>query len=119
METEEHLRARSLTIVDRDGNPKIFLDGGQNPGTAHISLKSDNGAWLQIHEQPGGFITISLNGPTVGAGEVVLGPMGLSIRDGEGKLGVMIGKFSDPSTCEITVYRGGEQKARFPESWHS
>jgi hypothetical protein len=115
MSTEE-ITAKSLTLVDSSGKPRILLDGGGDTGHASIRLLSPTGPSIQLSAQPSGIVAISLDQHGM-AMALTIGPRGIIIRDTAGRLGVSIGDpFSDSGELvpSVTIYRDGQPVFSLP-----
>ncbi|MCP5537202.1 MAG: hypothetical protein H7A51_13360 [Akkermansiaceae bacterium] len=99
----DHIIARSITVVDSDGNPRITLNGGDNDVGTNIVLTTKKGKILQIQEQPDGYVTIGMDGLHNPHG-VSISKHGLCIRDAEGKPAVTVGDYMENG---VGIYKGG------------
>src|SRR4051812_46494701 len=106
----EAITAKSLTLVDSSGKPRVLLDGGGDTGHAAICLFSPAGPSIQLTAQPSGIVGISLDQHGM-AMALTIGPRDITIRDSVGRLAITIGDpFSESGTQipSVTIYRDGQ-----------
>jgi hypothetical protein len=105
---EDHITARSITVVDAAGRPRIMMNGGEGDGFATLTVISTTGERLDISAQPHGTIALSL-GDTALLHRIVMTTRGFDLRarDG-GAFAVTIGDFFDEGVDRVIVYRNGE-----------
>jgi len=103
----DDITARSLTLVDAQGKPRIVMDAGGDDGIAHFSLISPSGERLSILAQPNGTVALSFDHPTR-IGEVTLTKRGLVLRSADGKLAITVGDQLQQGLEQIIVYRDGQ-----------
>jgi hypothetical protein len=104
---EDHITARSITVVDAAGQPRIVLDGGGTDGFATITLVSTTREHIQLAAQPDGAVSLALGGPAL-HGRVIISDCGFDLRGRDGKFGVTIGDFFRDGRDRITVHRDGQ-----------
>jgi len=110
----EHIEARSITLVDSKGEPRIILDAGGDDGYAHINLFSSNNG-LEISAQPDGAVLISFFGsPNIG--KLTISDKGMLLLDHDGKLGISIGDIFEDGTQSVVVYKDGQSVWRSPSA---
>jgi hypothetical protein len=104
---EDHINAKSITLVDAAGRPRIIMDAGGEDGYAHFSVLSVTGERIEIAAQPNGAVALSLDHlPRLG--RIVLTKLGFDLRTQDGKFAVTIGDFFDEGLERIIVYRDGQ-----------
>jgi hypothetical protein len=108
----KHLTARSITLEDAKGKPRIFMDAGNGDGDVTICLFGEHDRFIQISTSKEGGLHISLLGQscTVSAtlGMTPDEDAGLSIRDRQGKLGTMLGSILHPGEHRLELFRNGQ-----------
>jgi hypothetical protein len=110
----KHITARSITLEDANGKPRIFMDAGDGDGYVTICLFGEGDRSIQISTSPEGGLHISLMGQrsTVSAtlGMTADEDAGLSIRDRQGRLGTMLGStfHPDPGEHRLILFRDGQ-----------
>ena len=108
----KHLTARSITLEDAKGKPRIFMDAGNGDGCVTICLFGEHDRSIQISTSTEGGLHISLLGQ-LGNVSATLGmtpdeDAGLSIRDRQGKLGTMLGSILHPGEHRLELFRDGQ-----------
>ena len=108
----KHLTARSLTLEDAKGKPRILLDAGNGDGCVTICLFGEHDRSIQISTSPEGGLHISLLGRR-GNVSATLGmtpdeDAGLSIRDRQGRLGTMLGSNFQTGEHRLVLFRDGQ-----------
>jgi hypothetical protein len=107
MAENDDIRARSITLVDVSGRPRIIMEAGGADGHAHISIFSDTHGCFSISTQPNGAVVLRIDRhPMVGA--LTISEKGIVLRDPDGKLGVSIGDLHGEGVQQVTVYRNGQ-----------
>ena len=104
--------ARSITLVDSTGTPRIHMQAERSDGTCCITLDSPVTGGIQIEAGPNRTAAIAISAPKQ-FGTISISQDGLSIRATDGKLGVLIGKHLDGKSDQITIFRDGQP------IWHS
>ena len=104
---EDHITARSITIVDAAGRPRIMLEGGGEDGFATLTLVSTTREQIQLSAQPDGAVTLALGGPAL-HGRIIISDCGFDLRARDGKFAVTIGDFFREGSDRITVHRDGQ-----------
>lgn len=103
----EDITARSLTLVDAAGRPRIVMDGGGDDGFAHFAIISATGERLSILAQPNGTVVLSFDQPPR-FGTVTLTKQGFVLRSADGKLAITIGEQLQEGVSKIIVCRDGQ-----------
>ena len=103
----DDITARSLTLVDSEGRPRIIMHAGDKDGFAHFSLISTSGDKVSIMSQPNGAVVLSFDHQHR-IGQLTVSKQGVVLRDGQGKLAVTIGDQLRDGFTEIIVYRDGQ-----------
>jgi|SRR5579872_237162 len=108
----KHITARSLTLEDAKGKPRIFMDAGDGDGCVSICLFGEGDRSIQISTSPEGGLHISLIGrrSTVSAtfGMTPDENAGLCIRDKQGRLGTMLGSSFHAGEHRLVLFRDGQ-----------
>lgn len=106
----KRLTARSITLVDAKGKPRILLDPGNGDGYACICLYGEKDRSIQISTDPNGSLSIALLGPRFDASLGVSpdNDAGLCIRDRNGLLGTMLGSYLDPGKHQLVLFQDGQ-----------
>lgn len=109
---QKHIVARSITLEDAKGKPRIFLDAGDGDGFVSICLFGQDDRSIQISTSPEGGLHISLFGKreTVSAslGMTPDEDAGLSIRDRKGRMGTMLGSTFGTGEHRLVLFRDGQ-----------
>jgi hypothetical protein len=102
--------ARSITLKDAQGRPRIVLDAGSGKSPATICVLSEHGRSIEIQAMPDGALCISLRGRrTVAAlGMTPKEDAGLDIRDRDGRPGTILGATFDSGEHHLTIFRNGK-----------
>jgi len=108
----KHLIARSITLEDAKGKPRIFMDAGNGDGYVTICLFGQDDRSIQISTSPEGGLHISLMGKlqTVSAtlGMTANEDAGLSILDKRGRLGTMLGSTFHTGEHRLVLFHEGQ-----------
>jgi len=108
----KHLTARSLTLEDAKGKPRIFMDAGDGDRYVTICLFGEHDRSIQITTSPEGGLHISLLGQRCNvSATLALTPdedAGLSIRDRHGRLGTMLGSILQPGKHRLVLFQDGQ-----------
>jgi len=56
----DDITARSLTLVDAAGRPRIIMDAGSDDGHATLTVVSTTGERVEIAAQPNGTVALSI-----------------------------------------------------------
>jgi hypothetical protein len=108
----KHLTARSITLEDAKGKPRIFMDAGDGDGCVTICLFGDDDRSIQISTSPEGGLHISLMGQrskvTATLGMTPDEDAGLSIRDRQGRLGTMLGSTFHTGEHRLVLFHDGQ-----------
>ena len=108
----KHIVARSITLEDAKGTPRIFMDAGNGDGYVTICLFGEDDRSIQISTSPEGGLHISLHGerPKVTAALAMTADedAGLSIRDRQGRLGTMLGSMFNTGEHSLVLFRDGQ-----------
>jgi hypothetical protein len=109
----KHIVARSITLEDAKGTPRIFMDAGSGDGYVTICLFGEDDRSIQISTSPEGGLHISLHGErskvTAALGMTADEDAGLSIRDRQGRLGTMLGSTFHPGEHSLVLFRDGQR----------
>lgn len=113
-----HIRARSITLVDSQGRPRIWLDAGGRDGLASICLFANDGANVQISAQPDHAVSIQVFGRECQS-HIVIGISGddrglMMISDHNGKLGTVLGEEPGTSTHRLMLFKDGQHYWQTP-----
>lgn len=108
----KHIVARSITLQDAKGKPRIFMDAGDGDGCVAICLFGQHDRSIQISTSPEGGLFISLLGKraTVSA-SLSMTPeedAGLSINDRRGLLGTMLGSTFHKGEHRLVLFHDGQ-----------
>jgi hypothetical protein len=118
--SQDHIEAKSITLRDSKGNPRIILDAGSDDGFAGIELVSNAGNKMTISAQPSGAVAMSFDEKNLFAGMLTISSAGITIRAKDGKLGISIGKVLKDGVDRVTVFQDGqviwEEPAAEPKS---
>jgi hypothetical protein len=106
--SQEHIEAKSITLRDSKGNPRITLDAGGEDGFAGIELISNAGNRITISAQPSGAVAMSFDEKNLFAGMLTISSAGITIRAEDGKLGISIGKVLKGGVDRVTVFQDGQ-----------
>jgi hypothetical protein len=112
---EDEIRAKSITLVDAAGRPRIIMDAGDEDGYAHFSVLSITGERIEISAQPNGTIALSLD-ELPRLGRIMITKLGFDLRTRDGKFAVTIGDFFGEGVESIIVYREGQSVWSMPVS---
>ena len=115
----KHLTARSLTLEDAQGKPRIFLDAGNGDGRVTICLFGEHDRSIQISTTPAGGLHISLLGQR-GTVSTTLGmtpheDAGLCIHDRQGRLGTMLGSSLPDGEHRLMLFQDGRHHWSTPQ----
>ena len=115
----KHLTARSITLEDAKGKPRIFMDAGNGDGCVTICLFGEHDRSIQISTSPEGGLHISLLGQ-LGNVSATLGmtpdeDAGLSIHDRQGRLGTMLGSSLPDGEHRLMLFQDGRHHWRTPQ----
>jgi hypothetical protein len=109
---QKHIVARSITLKDAKGKPRIFMDAGDGDGYVTICLFGEDDRSIQIATLPEGGLHISLHGQrskvTATLGMTSREDAGLSIRDRQGKLGTMLRSTFHPGKHGLVLFSDGQ-----------
>ena len=109
---QKHITARSITLEDAKGKPRIYLDAGDGDGFVSICLFGQDDRSIQISTSPEGGLHISLFGKreTVSAslGMTPNEDAGLSIRDRKGRMGTMLGSAFGTGEHRLVLFSDGQ-----------
>lgn len=113
----KNITARSITLVDALGQPRIFLDAGDGICPASISVFGKDERSIQIQASPDGVLSIALLGSRFGASLAVSpeNDAGLCIRDRDGKLGTMLGSVYERGKHQLVLFEDGQPAWRSAE----
>ncbi len=115
----KHITARSITLEDAKGKPRIFMDAGDGDGHVTICLFGEDDRQIEISTSPKGSLHISLFGrrQTVSAsfGMTPDEDAGLSIRDRQGRLGTMLGSSFHTGEHSLVLFRDGQPSWSAPK----
>ncbi len=111
---EDHIEARSITLRDSKGNPRITMDAGGDDGFATITLISNTNQRIVLSAQPTtGDVIISFDRlPQIGT--LSIHSLGITLRAPDGRLGVIMGLIE--GTERILVYENGQVAFEAPLS---
>ena len=109
----DDITARSLTLVDAAGRPRIIMDAGGDDGYAHLSVVSITGERLEISAQPHGTVALSLD-HLPRCGRITITQRGFDLRTQDGKFAVTMGDFFDEGVDRLVVYRDGQPVWEIP-----
>jgi len=109
----EHITARSITLEDAHGKPRIFMDAGDGDGYATICLFGEGERSIQICTAANGGLHISLMGQNCSV-SATLGmtegdEAGISILDHTGKYGTVLGSTAKAGEHKLAMFRDGVQ----------
>ncbi len=103
---EDHIEARSITLRDSKGRPRITMDAGGDDGFATISLISNTNQQIVLSAQPTGNVLLHFDqSPFVGV--LTISPEGLSLRAKDGKLGITVGRILN-DVDRVIVFKDGQ-----------
>ena len=119
----KRITARSITLEDAKGNPRIFMDAGDGDGNVEICLFGDGGHSIQISTSSKGGLHILLSGQK-GQDSAVLGmnsdgDAGLIIHDRKGLPGSRLGPIAGSCEQALTLFKGGKPVWSTPNSSQS
>jgi len=108
----KRITARSITLEDAKGNPRIFMDAGEGDGNVTICLYGEHGHSIQISTSAKGGLHISLFGQD-GQDSAVLGMdddgrSGLIIHDQKGRPGSRLGSLAGSEEHALMLYKHGK-----------
>jgi hypothetical protein len=106
--TVDHIEAKSITLKDSKGNPRITMDAGGEDGFASIELISGSGNKISLSSQPSGAMVMSFDEKEMFAGMLTVSSAGITLRAKDGKLGISIGKGLGDGMDRITVFRNDQ-----------
>ena len=110
----DDITARSLTLVDAAGRPRIMMSAGGEDGYANLTIASTTGELVEISAQPNGTIALSFHhSPRTGL--LTITKRGLNLRARDGKFAVTIGDMFDDGVERLTVYRDGQPVWEMPQ----
>ncbi|CAN5709013.1 hypothetical protein BH09VER1_BH09VER1_44030 [soil metagenome] len=109
----EHITARSITLEDAHGKPRIFMDAGEGDGYATICLFGEGERSIQICTAANGGLHISLMGQNCSV-SATLGmtegdEAGISILDHTGRYGTVLGSTAKAGEHKLAMFRDGVQ----------
>lgn len=106
----KNITARSITLVDALGQPRIFMDAGDGKCPASISIFGKEERSIQIQASLDGVLSIALLGRRFGASLVVSpeNDAGLSICDRDGRLGTMLGSVYEHGKHQLVLFQDGQ-----------
>jgi hypothetical protein len=102
----DELKARRITLVDSQGNPRICLEADHPDGRCSITLGSPATGGIQINAAPGQFPKIAMTSPTK-FGELSITSEGVALRASDGRLGVILGRGLDGKD-DLIVFKDGQ-----------
>jgi hypothetical protein len=109
----KHITARSISLLDSKGKPRILMDAGNGDGYVRICLFGENDRSIQISTSPEGGLNISLLGKrskvSASLGMNSNENAGLCIRDRKGLLGTMLGSIFETGEHQLVLFREGQQ----------
>lgn len=115
----EHIVARSITLEDAKGTPRIFMDAGDGDGYATICLFGEGERSIQICTAPDGGLYISLLGQRCASSATIAmtadEKAGLSILDDKGQHGSLVGSLSPSGEHKVVLCREGMPVWSAPE----
>jgi hypothetical protein len=103
----DDITAKSLTLVDASGRPRIIMNAGGADGYANFTVVSATGERLEISAQPNGTVALSFDQPPR-LGLLTLTKQGFDLRAADGKFAVTIGDILGDGVVRIVVYREGQ-----------
>jgi hypothetical protein len=110
----DDITARSLTLVDAAGRPRIIMDAGGEDGCAKFSVVSVTGERIVIDAQPNGTVALSVDQyPRLG--RIMITRLGFDLRTQDGKFAVTVGDFFNEGVDRLTVYRDGQPVWEMPQ----
>ncbi len=90
----DDITARSLTLVDAAGRPRIMMSAGGEDGYANLTITSTTGELVEISAQPNGTIALSFHhSPRTGL--LTITKRGLDLRAPDGRFAVTIADMFD------------------------
>jgi hypothetical protein len=113
-----HIVAHSITLQDTKGNPRIYMDAGDEDGFATISLFGKNGRCILISSQPNGSLSIALVGNGAN-GVLSMSPendAGLSLSDRRGRLGARLGPSMGTGEPSLELFKDGQLCLTLPKT---
>lgn len=109
---QKHIVARSITLKDAKGKPRIYLDAGDGDGLVTLCLFGEANRSIQISTSPEGGLHIVLHGQrskvTAALGMTPDENAGLSISDRQGRLGTMLGSTFHTGQHSLVLLRDGQ-----------
>lgn len=104
--SNDELIARSITLVDDAGNPRIRLCGGNADGRCSIVLDSPETGGVEISAGLGARAGIAFSSPKL-VGALSITSDGLALRSNDGRLAVVLGRTFD-GRDDLIVFREGQ-----------